>query len=124
LEKVALDLVTARGWQLVVLESGTGGLIAAGFSDHGSGFAGGHVLPLPDADEDLAKTLIDLQNTHSAEVGLALVLRPEGERHVIDVIFRTPDGEERLERSYGGPPTYAPEWAKSLAANLIRRRLS
>jgi competence/damage-inducible protein CinA-like protein len=124
LEKVALDSVTEHGWRLVVLESGTGGVIAAGFSEHGSGFAGGQVLPLADADQDLEKALIDLQNDLSAQVGLALVLRPEGERHTIDVVFRTPDGRERLERSYGGPPTYAPMWALSLAANLIRRRLS
>lgn len=124
LEKVALDSVTAHGWRLVVLETGTGGVVAAGFSDHGSGFAGGQVLPLADADQDLEKALIDLQNELSAQVGLALTLRPEGERHIIDVILRTPDGEEHLERSYGGPPTYAPEWAISLAANLIRRRLS
>jgi competence/damage-inducible protein CinA-like protein len=123
LEKVALDSVNERGWRLVVLEAGTGGVIATGFSTHGSGFAGGQVLPVPD-EEDLERLLIDLQNDLSAEVGLALVLRPERERHTIDVIFRTPDGEERLERSYGGPPTYAPEWAMSLAANLIRRRLS
>ncbi|UCF61774.1 MAG: hypothetical protein JSV37_03580, partial [Anaerolineaceae bacterium] len=124
LEKVALDSVTKCGWRLVILEAGTGGVIAAGFSAHGSGFAGGQVLPVPDDEEDLEKALIDLQNDRSAEVGLALVLRPDGERHIIDVIFRTPEGEERLDRSYGGPPTYAPEWAMSLAANLIRRRLS
>jgi competence/damage-inducible protein CinA-like protein len=124
LEKVALDSVTEHGWRLVVLESGTGGVIAAGFSDYGSGFAGGQVLPLAVAGKDLGKSLINLQNEFSAQVGLALTLRLEGERHIIDVIFRTPDGEERLERSFGGPPTYAPEWAMSLAANLIRRRLS
>ncbi|HEY47304.1 MAG: hypothetical protein AMJ88_00050 [Anaerolineae bacterium SM23_ 63] len=124
LEEVALDSVTERGWRLVVLEAGTGGVIAAGFSDHGSGFAGGQVLPLPEEDQDLGKALIDLQSELSAEVGLALALKSEGERHVIEVIFRTPDGEKYLERSYGGPPTYAPEWALSLAANLIRRRLS
>jgi nicotinamide-nucleotide amidase len=124
LEKVALDLVTERGWRLAILESGTGGIIAARFSDRGSGFAGGQVLPLSDADRDFEKVLVDLQNELSTQVGLALVLRSEGERHIIEVIFRTPDGEERLERSYGGPPTYAPEWALSIAANLIRRRLS
>lgn len=124
LEKVAMDAVAERGWRLAVLESGTGGVIAAGFSDHRSGFAGGQVLPLADADQDIEKALIDLQNELSAQVGLALTLRPEGERNIIDVILRTPAGEERLERSYGGPPTYAPEWATSLAANLIRRRLS
>jgi len=124
LEKVALGSVTKHGWRLAVLESGTGGVIAAAFSDHGSGFAGGQVLPHADVDLDLENALLDLQTELSAEVGLALALKVEGERHIIDVILRTPDGEEHLERSYGGPPTYAPKWALSLAANLIRRRLS
>jgi competence/damage-inducible protein CinA-like protein len=124
LVKVALDSVTAHGWRLAVLESGTGGVIATAFSDHGSGFAGGNVLPRANVDLDLENALLDLQTELSAKVGLALTLRPEGERYIIDVILRTPEGAEHLERSYGGPPTYAPEWALSLAANLIRRRLS
>ncbi|HEY44411.1 MAG TPA: CinA family nicotinamide mononucleotide deamidase-related protein [Anaerolineae bacterium] len=124
LEKVALDSVTEHGWRLAILESGTGGVIAAGFSDQGSSFAGGQVLPHADLARDLGKALSDLQEELSAQVGLALTLRTEGERHIADVILRTPYGEERLERSYGGPPTYAAVWALSLAANLIRRRLS
>jgi nicotinamide-nucleotide amidase len=124
LEKVALDSVTKHGWRLAILESGTGGAIAAGFSDHGTGFAGGQVLPHADLDRDLGKTLSNLLEELSAQVGLALVLRSEGERHIAQVVLQTPHGEEHLERSYGGPPTYAAAWALSLAANLIRRRLS
>jgi nicotinamide-nucleotide amidase len=124
LEKVALDSVTEHGWRLAILESGTGGTIAAGFSDQGSGFAGGQVLPRSDLDRDLGKTLSNLLEELSAQVGLALVLSSEGERHIAKVVLQTPHGEEHLERSYGGPPTYAAAWALSLAANLIRRRLS
>ena len=124
LEAAALSAVEHRGWRLVVAECGTGGALAAGLSQRSDAFAGGKILPQVEGVEDLEQTLTQVQKDHSAEIGLGLTIRKEAERFLAVLLLRTPQGEVRKKRYYGGPPAYAAKWAVSAALDLLRRRLA
>jgi competence/damage-inducible protein CinA-like protein len=124
LEAAALSAVEQRGWRLVVAEHGTDGALAVGLSQLSDAFAGGKILPQVEGSEDLEQALAQAQTDHSAEIGLGLTIRPEAERFLAVILLRTPQGEVRKERYYGGPPAYAAKWAVSMALNLLRRRLA
>jgi len=124
LEAAALSAVEQRGWRLAVAECGTNGALAAGLSQLSDAFAGGKILPQVEGSEDLEQALAQTQTGHSAEIGLGLTLRPEAERFLAVILLRTPQGEVRKKRYYGGPPAYAAKWAVSAALDLLRRRLA
>ena len=124
LEAAALSIVEQRGWRMVVTECGTNGALASGLSQLSDVFAGGKILPQIDGVEDLEQALMQAQTDHSAEIGLGLTIGKEAERFLAVILLRTPDGEVRKKRYYGGPPAYAAKWAVSAALDLIRRRLA
>ena len=53
--------------------------------------------------------------------GLQAALRPGAEKQSLLLIARTPRGEERSERFYGGPPTLGIPWAVHTALDFLRR---
>ncbi|NIS81895.1 MAG: CinA family nicotinamide mononucleotide deamidase-related protein [Anaerolineales bacterium] len=124
LEAVALEKVASSGWRLVVAEFGTEGALAANLAPFAETFAGGQILPEVKKIEDLSKVLGGFQADHDAQVGLGLVLGQQENLYLITIVLRTPEGEEVLDRTYGGPPAYATQWAVSLALDRLRRRLS
>ena len=124
LEAAALSAVKQRGWRLVVAECGTNGALAAGLSQLSDVFVGGKILPQVEGSEDLEQALAQAQTDHSAEIGLGLTIRSEAERFLAVILLRTPQGEVKKERYYGGPPAYAAKWAVSAALDLLRRRLA
>lgn len=124
LEAAALSAVEQRGWRLVVAEYGTNGALAAGLSQLSDAFAGGKILPQVEGAEDLEQALAQAQTDHSAEIGLGLTIRAEAERFLAVLLLRTPQGDVRKKRYYGGPPAYAAKWALSAALDLLRRRLA
>jgi competence/damage-inducible protein CinA-like protein len=123
LEKVALEAIHRRGWRLVVVERGTGGVLTRTLTSYGGSFAGGEVVAGFD-DDDLVAPMERLQADRGAEVGLGLDLRTEGTVHHLRLLFRSPDVADSVTRTYGGPPSTAPAWAASLGLDLVRRRLS
>ena len=124
LEAAALSAVEQRGWRLVVAECGTNGELADGLSQLSDTFAGGQVLPQVEGAKNLEVILARAQADHSAEVGLGLAIHPQAERFMAVILLRTPEGDVRKERYYGGPPAYAAKWAVSAALDLLRRRLA
>lgn len=122
LEAAALSAVEQRGWRLVVAECGTNGELADGLSQLSDAFTGGKILPQVEGSEDLEQALPQAQTDHSAEIGLGLTIRSEAERFLAVILLRTPQGEVRKERYYGGPPAYAAKWAVSVALDLLRRQ--
>jgi competence/damage-inducible protein CinA-like protein len=123
LQSATLQLLAMRNWRLVVVEAGTESALSRTLGSYGEPFAGGQVLPHVEDVESLKEELSSFQDSQQAEVGLGLTLEYGENRHPFHIVLRIPEGEEHIERSYGGPPSYAPMWAVSIALELLRRRL-
>jgi hypothetical protein len=124
LEQVAAKVVTARGWRLALIEHGTGGGLASLMEQQPDVFAGGRVLteridaPGLGAEVDLARREL------KAQAGLGVVAWREMDREVMLLHLATPDQCQEAERSYGGPPVNAAQWAINMALDFLRRRLA
>ncbi|MGD2252116.1 MAG: CinA family nicotinamide mononucleotide deamidase-related protein [Anaerolineales bacterium] len=124
LEATVLDMLQDRSWRLVVLESGTQGALGQALSSFGDPFVGGRILPPGASESELEGEMARAQDQHQTQVGLAVGLRVQDGKHELVLILKTPEGDDRKQRSYAGPLANAPAWAVSLALNLLRRRLS
>ncbi len=123
LEAVALDILSRLDMRLVVVESGTSGALGQALAPYAGPFLAGVALPHGSTEEIVESELSETMRHRYATTGLGLILAPRGKQQQLVCHFMTPEGSERLERSYGGPPASAPHWAVSLALNLIRKRL-
>jgi competence/damage-inducible protein CinA-like protein len=110
LDKVTLDAVAKRGWSLVAVEFGAGGLLA-------------NSIPRTIASQDFKPAdLIGSVRTARAdnEADVALGISVDAEHHSADMVLITPRGEKTHHIPYGGPPRSLPRWATSLALNWLR----
>jgi hypothetical protein len=107
----------------VVLEQGSQGELSSVLASAGDPFAGGEVVP-PGSTQDLALALDQLQFRHQAQVGLGLSLVREGNVNRLRLLLHTPDGRSDVERTYGGPAVNASAWARNLALDRLRRKLT
>jgi len=110
LEEVALREVTRRGWKLVAVELGLGGLLAHRLPQTVS------LLDLkPDALKDAARTArVDFK----ADVALGVCVYPDDRS--AEMVLITANGEKTHRITYGGPPRSLPQWAMNLALNWLR----
>lgn len=122
LEGVLLAALADRGWQLVTIEAGTGGVLAAALSQAGAAFVRGHVLPASVTDS-LAEPLAQEMAAAEAEAGLALRLIPSDDELSMRARFQTPEGDRRLDRSYGLPIANSDQRALSYCLEMARREL-
>lgn len=54
-------------------------------------------------------------------MGVSLIFA--GDKQNLELVIITPENEETLQRSYGGPPLNAPVWAVNTAIDQVRRQL-
>jgi hypothetical protein len=54
---------------------------------------------------------------------MGVSLMPAGDKQTLDLVIITPETEETLQRSYGGPSLNAPIWAVNTAIDLVRRQV-
>jgi nicotinamide-nucleotide amidase len=110
LDTVTLDTVARRGWSLVAVEFGAGGLLARS-------------IPQTIASQDfkpadlLAAVRTAREDNHA---GAALGVAVDVEQHAADMALITPRGEKTHRITYGGPPRSLPRWAVNLALNWLR----
>jgi competence/damage-inducible protein CinA-like protein len=123
LESVAMAQIEAAGLRLATLEIGTKGALVKALAGFESSFAGGEhpseYLSRTEMDKDLERVMRKLE----ASAGLGLSVEASEENVEIFAVFRTPDGDWQLERSFGGAALNATRWAISLALDHIRRKL-
>ena len=123
LEAAALQAVAQAGWKLAVVEAGTGGALTAALAGLAvDSFIGGEVLGEASAETG-RQALEELQASSGAQVGMLLLLRQTEEQHEVDLTLRWPSGSRDRQRTYGGAPLNAPDWATSLALDTLRRHL-
>ncbi len=113
LDQVVLEAVARRGWSLVAVEFGAGGLLSQS-------------IPRTIASQDfkpsdLAEAVRTAKADNNADAALGLSVDPD--EHAADMVLITPRGEKTHHVTYGGPPRSLPRWATNLALNWLRTTL-
>ena len=124
LEEVALRNIQRRGWKLVVVEAGLGGLLIRRLAGVDGPFVGGEMLAegdgMPDPDE-LLSAVDAFRQSRNADVGLGATIQPSGRQQNVSIVVITPAEVQRWVRPYGGPAEYAPRWALNHSLDIIRK---
>ncbi len=124
LGQAAARMLTARGWRLALIEHGTGGGLASLIEQQAGVFAGGRVLTERIDAPGLAAEVDLARREFNAQAGLGVLAWRESDREVMLFHLATPDQTQDAERSYGGPPVNAAQWAINMALDFLRRRLA
>jgi len=110
LETVVMEALRRRGWNLVALEMGVGGLLGTRIP---------HVIALPALPAGgLMEAVRSARTDSGADVALGVVA--DEETKSADMVLITPTLEKQHQIVYGGPPRSLPRWAVNLALNWLR----
>jgi len=110
LETVVMEALRRRGWNLVALEMGVGGLLGTRIP---------HVIALPALPAGgLMEAVRSARTDSGADVALGVVA--DEETKSADMVLITPTLEKKHQIVYGGPPRSLPRWAVNLALNWLR----
>lgn len=124
LEEVTLKTLHEKGWGLAIIENGTAGALCASLEGKGEAFAGGLILAGNQDSKTISQELGRFMQDRSAQVGIGLGLRREGEGRQVEWMIKILDRSETNIRGYGGPPRTAPAWAVSLVLDSLRQQLA
>jgi nicotinamide-nucleotide amidase len=110
LESVALQALAGRGWTLVGIEAGLGGLLATRLP---------RTIAAPDLTGDgLMQASRDARLEAGTDVALGVAAFPE--QRAAEMVLITPRTEKRHRITSGGPPRSLSRWAVNLALNWLR----
>jgi nicotinamide-nucleotide amidase len=121
LEGVALKNIADRGEGLTIVEAGLDGLFIRRLAKVGDPFVGGEMLassPTPELLFNLTKESCQSKN---ASVGVGVLLIPGETQQTLHIVLITPEGDQKITRTYGGPPQLAPTWGINICLDLIRK---
>jgi len=121
LEQVALTHLGSKGWELAVVEAGLNGELIHRLASTRGPFSGGEVLTNPLNADYLLQIIESYRQAHLVDVVMGVTLHPGEEQQIIYLAVITPDGEQQIPLSYGGPPGYAATWAVNQSLDLIRK---
>jgi nicotinamide-nucleotide amidase len=110
LEDVVVEALRRRGWNLVSLETGLGGLLATRLPK---------TISLPALPEGgLMEATRRARQDAGADVALGVAA--DEQTRSADMVLVTPATEKEHHIVYGGPPRSLPRWAVNLALNWLR----
>jgi competence/damage-inducible protein CinA-like protein len=110
LEEIVLSELEKRGWTLVAVELGLGGLLSRHLP---------HTIALPEQNPPILKDAVRKARTDfKADVALGVCAYPEDRS--AEMVLITAHGEKTHRITYGGPPRSLPQWAMNLALNWLR----
>jgi len=119
LQDVVMDCLQGKNWHLACLECGTDGTLLHLLSGYGTGFAGGWLLPnVCGITENL---LQKTQDAFQADIVLGIQLQTSEKQQKLELLLKTPERSECLERTYGGPVVNVSSWAAFVALDFTRR---
>ncbi len=122
LEDALASKLSERGWQMAAFECGLQGALTQSLSRNKPAFAGTEAQTEL-CEPDLQERLEELRKRFEAEVGLSALLVPGDGRQVLHLSLLTPEDLKENERSYGGAPQNAAQWAAHMALDFARRNL-
>jgi nicotinamide-nucleotide amidase len=118
LEKVTLETLARRGWNLATLESGLGGALKTRLARTGHpAYRGGSSEVPAEAVAASAETLMREMNTSAV---LSVALSMSGDQQDVIILAITPLGQKEIHRTYGGHPGNAARWAVNIALDWLR----
>jgi nicotinamide-nucleotide amidase len=121
LEGIVLDALARRNWTLGAVEAGLKGVLLRRFAQTTVGvFAGGELVSAQAASE-LFERAREFRTAKQVDVLITAGLYPAGQRHDLHVLLISPEGEENLSRSYGGPAALAPIWSVNICLDFLRK---
>jgi nicotinamide-nucleotide amidase len=118
LEGAALKAASDRTWNLVVVESGLGGVLKRRLAN----VRAKNLLAVETAElaqTELSTFLKTIQEKYNAYAALGVAAFPE--KQIIELMIITPDETKVRQRSFGGHPALLPRWGANLALNWLRR---
>lgn len=125
LEQIALDALAQKGWRVAVVEAGIGGELLHRLSEvngaSAGSFAGGQLYRTIQDKADLPALTAAARQSFGTEAALGAALFKKEKKYELILTLITPVGEQNIERSYGGPPGYAPRFAAHAGLDLLRR---
>jgi competence/damage-inducible protein CinA-like protein len=130
LEGILREQLRSTKMSCVVLEYGMGGVLVskclppklgavAKETNNKVGFLSGEVNHDLASQEELVEKVKAYRNLKNADIGLGASLIPDENRILANLVLITPSGEKISQRSYGGPPKYAPLWAAHQSLYLL-----
>ena len=118
LEGVALKAASDRGWNLIAVEAGLGGVLTRRLANvQTDNLLGIESVKL--AENKLSVFLKETQEKYNARAALGIAAFPE--KRMAELMLITPDKTELRQLSFGGHPGLLPRWAVNLSLNLLRR---
>jgi nicotinamide-nucleotide amidase len=121
LESKAFENLSAKSWNLAILEAGLNGDLIKRLASNPIIYLGGTVLEHPPGPDELKELTLSMHQKSFAQVTLGVSLIPGGDKQNVYFCLITPHGIQQLDRSYGGAPGNAPRWAVNHALDLLRR---
>lgn len=118
LEEAALKAASVRGWDLVAVESGLGGVLKRRLARARAE----NLLAVESAElagGELSTFLKVTQEKHVAQAALGVAVFSEN--RTIELALITPAGTTERRLSFGGHPGLLPRWAVNVALNWLRR---
>jgi nicotinamide-nucleotide amidase len=123
LEGEVIKLLAISSVKLALIEAGLGGELVKCLVGSASTSVFVETLPSPLNAGELFLQTLALRQRHQADISVGVSLMPMGEKQNLDIVIITPETEQKHQRSYGGPPSNAPEWAVNTAIDLVRRQV-
>jgi competence/damage-inducible protein CinA-like protein len=122
LEGAALANLAEKDWKLGVVEAGLEGRLTQRLAETGNSlFVGGEVLTTSPTLEELKSISQAFLHARGADACLGVALETGEVKQDLRLVLLSPVKESSLDRSYGGPPLMAPQWAVNLCLDFVRR---
>jgi competence/damage-inducible protein CinA-like protein len=118
LEGAALRAASDRGWNLVAVEAGLGGVLKRRLANvQAKNLLGVESVEL--AEKEMSVFLKETQEKYNARAALGITAFPE--KRMAELMLITPDETKVRQLSFGGHPGLLPRWAVNLGLNWLRR---
>lgn len=123
LEETVMQALRDRGWKLAVVECGLDGTLQHWLERVRVPAENVQVKSAPCPQESLCEQVRQQQAALHAEVGMGLSLTHVEDKHLLQLVISSPQGESETTRSYGGEQALAASWAINTSLETLRRKL-
>lgn len=121
LEGVVLAALEVQELSLAVVEANLEGRLLRRLAGKSHIFAGGEIISPPPKPKTLNQAVRTVCQSHNAAICLGVLLEPGATQQTMHLVLLTPEGEQTIQHTYGGPPQMAPLWTVNLCLDHLRK---